>query len=108
MDIPELGAFAVKVFTDGFVVQHIQDGDSLEIIGVGHPMVLIRYLEKPAYPNAPVVSRTIMGTRAGVVECSFRLMVDGLDEHSLSGNTPTNDASLAEKERKLSEAFRGK
>ena len=51
--MPDLGRFNVKMFTDGFVVKNVDAGDSLEIIGIGQSLVLVRGIEKQTTPDVP-------------------------------------------------------
>jgi len=44
--IPGLGKYTVKVFVDGFVIQSLRHGDTMEISAVGQPLALVRYSRK--------------------------------------------------------------
>ena len=84
------------MYVDGFVIRSMRYGDSLEISGIGHKLILVRTVTglKPSVPTTPMNSevvstpaagtskspsarlkaRTVMGGEHGTVVCTVQII----------------------------------
>jgi hypothetical protein len=69
VEVGGLGKFTVSIFTDGFVINSLQFGNTLEIAGVGSPTLFVKEYNSTA-------SSTVIGTGTTLSTCNVRLHVD--------------------------------
>ena len=82
------------------MVKSLLHGDSLEISGVGQPLVLVRMVGAGAALSlSPPPSRTLMGGSHGLVTCTLRLVTPGQQTEGQHSHSSTTDAA-----RKMREA----
>jgi ER degradation enhancer, mannosidase alpha-like 2 len=69
VEVGAMGKFNVNVFTDGFVINSLKFGNTIEIAGVGSPTLFVKEYNSTS-------SSTIIATGSVLSTCNVRLHVD--------------------------------